>query len=272
MYFQTRNERAFGTYPLKGDQLAQALETALDVGYRAIDTAQMYANEADIGQVLSRCDIARSELFITSKVPTSNFDASAFIPSVEKSLTELKIDRLDVLLVHWPPGDHDVRPSLELLQKAQQQGLCQYTGISNYTSKQMHEAASFCDSLPITNQVEFHPLLNQSQLMQASANTGIPLASYCSVARGKVFDYPLFTELANSYNVTPAQIVLRWILQQGVSINAMSTKRENLKANFDVLSFNLSSSDMARISLLTQTGYRIVDKALVPWAPTWDAA
>jgi len=270
MYFQNRYERAFGTFPLKGEELEKALENALDVGYRAIDTAQLYANEADIGRVLQRTGIPRDELCITSKVPIQKFAPEDFLPSVKQSLDELGVSKLDVLLVHWPQGDDDVRPSLEILQRAQQKGLCEHIGISNYNSTQMRVAAEFCTSPLVTNQVEFHPLLDQSVLQATAAETGIPLASYCSVARGKVFNIPLFAELAKDYAVTPAQIVLRWILQQGVSINAMSTQRKNLQANFDVLSFNLSGADMARITELTKTGCRIVDKALVPWAPTWD--
>lgn len=270
MYFQTGHERAFGTFPLQGADLESALETALDVGYRAIDTAQMYANETDIGKVISRSTIDRSELFITSKVPTSEFSDNAFIASVEKSLKDLQINTLDVLLVHWPQADDDVRPSLDWLQQAQQQGLTKHIGISNYTSNQMRVAKDHCSSALITNQVEFHPLLDQSVLLQASKETGIPLASYCSVARGRVFDYPLFTDIANSHNVTPAQVVLRWIIQQGVSTNAMSTKRTNLAANFDVLSFELTPTEMDKINQLNNTNYRIVNKALVPWAPTWD--
>jgi len=106
--------------------------------------------------------------------------------------------------------------------------------------------------------------------MNASKETGIPLASYCSVARGKVFEYSLFDAIAKNHNVTAAQVVLRWILQQGVSINAMSTKRENLTANFDVLGFELTEDEMSKISALNATNYRIVNNALVPWAPTWD--
>ncbi len=270
MYFQSGNERAFGTYPLKGAELEAALETALDVGYRAIDTAQMYANEPDIGQVLARTTIARDSLCITSKVPTSNFSENAFIPSVEQSLKDLQISALDVLLVHWPPGDEDVRPSLDWLQQAEQLGLSKHIGISNYTSKQMRIAKDHSGIPLVTNQVEFHPLLDQSTLLDTSKETNIPLASYCSVARGKVFEYPVFNELANKHNVTAAQVVLRWAIQHGVSVNAMSTKRENLIANFDVLSFELTPDEMQKINALRSTHYRIVDKALVPWAPTWD--
>lgn len=270
MYFQTGHERAFGTFPLKGEDLEAALETALDVGYRAIDTAQMYANEIDVGKVVTRSAIPRTELFITSKVPTSQFTENAFIPSIEKSLNQLQINALDVLLVHWPQGDEDVRPSLDWLQQAQQLGLTKHIGISNYNSSQMRVAKSHCSSDLVTNQVEFHPLLDQSILLNASKETGIPLASYCSVARGKVFDYPLFSEIAKSHNITAAQVVLRWIIQHGVSINAMSTKRVNLTANFDILNFELTPAEMEKINELSTTNYRIVDKALVPWAPTWD--
>lgn len=270
MYFQTGNERAFGTFPLRGLELEAALESALDVGYRAIDTAQMYANEVDIGKVLNQSHLARSEVCITSKVPTSNFSESAFIPSVEQSLIDLQISALDVLLVHWPPGDEDVRPSLDWLQQAQQNGLTQHIGISNYTPKQMRIAKAHCSSPLVTNQVEFHPLLDQRLLMDTATETGIPLASYCSVARGKVFEYPLFADIAKTHQVTAAQVVLRWILQQGVSINPMSTKRDNQAANLDVLSFELSEHEMARITKLTSNGYRIVDEHLVPWAPTWN--
>ena len=270
MYFQTGHERAFGTFPLKGAELESALESALDVGYRAIDTAQMYANEIDVGKVVARSTIPRRELFITSKVPTSEFTDSKFIPSVEKSLNELQMSSLDVLLVHWPQGDEDVRPSLDWLQQAKQQGLTKHIGISNYTSTQMRIAKEHCSTQLVTNQVEFHPLLDQSVLLNAAQETGIPLASYCSVARGKVFDYPLFGDIAKNHKVTAAQVVLRWILQQGVSINAMSTKRDNLAANFDVLSFELAQPEMQKINELTHTNFRIVDKALVPWAPTWD--
>jgi len=270
VYFKTGHERAFGTFPLRDQQIEDALETALDVGYRAIDTAQLYANEKNIGNVISQSSLSRDELFITSKVPTSEFSEAAFIPSVERSLSELQISSLDVLLLYWPPGDEDVRPSLDWLQQAKQQGLAKHIGISNYNSKQMRIAKEHCSDDLVVNQVEFHPLLNQQSLLKTSKELDIPLASYCSVARGKVFEYELFTDIGKTHNVTAAQVVLRWIIQQGVSINPMSTKRANQTANFDVLSFELTADDMQQIDALTDTGYRIVDSKLVPFAPTWD--
>ncbi len=269
VYFQQQHERAFGTFPLKGETLCNALTLALDVGYRAIVTAQMYQNEADIGPVLSACGIARDDLFITSKVPNDKFTDAEFVVSVEKSLEALQIDKLDVLLLHWPPANGAIEKPLELLLQAQQAGLCSHVGVSNFTAEMLHRTVKFTDTPIVTNQVEFHPLLNQDTLLKAATETGIPLSSYCSVARGEVFKQPLFTELADNYNVTAAQIVLRWILQKGVSINTMSTKAENIRANFALLHFCLSHVDMARIDQLTHTNCRLVDKQ-VPWAPKWD--
>lgn len=269
-YFKGIWQRGFGTFPLKGDVLKEALITALDIGYRAIDTAQMYQNESDIGKVLAHAGLPREELLITSKVPNSNFTQDTFIPSVEQSLTELQIDQLDVLLVHWPPADGEIAHSIDLLREAKQRSLAKHIGVSNFTAAMLRQVADIDEEEFVTNQVEFHPLLDQSVLLQASNETGIPLSSYCSVARGKVFSYSLFDELAEQYDVTAAQVVLRWILQKGVNVNAMSTKRANLEANFDIMTFSLSNVDMNRIDQLGKHALRIVDETLVPWAPDWD--
>jgi 2,5-diketo-D-gluconate reductase B len=122
----------------------------------------------------------------------------------------------------------------------------------------------------VTNQVEFHPLLDQEKLLAGAAEAGIPLSAYSSVARGEVFKYPLFDELGAAYGKTAGQIVLRWILQKGVSVNTMSTKPDNIRANLDIMDYTLSNVDVARIDRLKATNYRIVTRDLVPWAPEWD--
>ncbi len=270
MYHHAGFQRAFGTFPLKGDTLATALIRALDTGYRAIDTAQFYENEKDIGTVLATSRIKREDLLITTKVPVTNFSAEAFIPSVKQSLTDLQLDYIDVLLLHWPPADGNIKPSVEWLLEAKQLGLCKHVGVSNYTSAMLDELITISDEPFVCNQIEFHPLLDQSTMLAASNRTGIPLSSYCSVARGKALSQPLIVQIAQAYNRTPAQIVLKWILQKGVSVNAMSTNADNIKANFDLFDFSLSNVDMAQIDTLGQQGYRIVNKELVPWAPEWD--
>jgi 2,5-diketo-D-gluconate reductase B len=270
IFFQKTYQRGFGTWPLTGEDLYKAIQAAAEVGYRAFDTAQMYGNEADTGAALADTGIARADLCITTKVHPDNYSEDKFLKSVEASLRDLRTDYVDVLLVHWPPIGGEIAPSLRLLQQAWERGLTRNVGVSNYTVQMMRDAKSIVDAPLVTNQVEFHPLLDQEKLLAASAETGIPLASYCSVARGEVFKHPEFAEIGDGYGKTAAQVALRWILQKGVSINTMSTKIENLRANFDIMDFTLSCVDMARIDRLTATNYRIVDINRAKWAPDWD--
>jgi len=270
IYFQKTHQRAFGTFPLKGAEARDAIAAAAEAGYRAFDTAQMYGNEAETGATLKATGIPRDELCITTKVAPDNFAEDRFIASVEASLRDLQVDQVDVLLLHWPPAGGDVAPSLRLLNETWTRGLARNVGVSNYTIAMLKTAVSIVDAPIVTNQVEFHPLLNQDRLLAGASELGIPLSSYSSVARGEVFKHPEFAEIAAGYGKTAGQVVLRWILQKGVSINTMSTNHDNIRANFDIIDFTLSCVDMARIEKLTHTGYRIVTADLVPWAPDWD--
>jgi 2,5-diketo-D-gluconate reductase B len=270
IYFRKSFERSFGTFPLKGEELKTVLREALSIGYRAIDTAQSYGNEADVGQAITESGIPRDELCITTKVRPANFDRDLFMPSVERSLTTLGTGYIDVLLLHWPPLGGDVRPSLELLQQAKDRDLTRNIGVSNYTVKMMKAANEILDGPIATNQVEFHPLIDQSKLLAAALELGIPLSSYCSVARGAIFKHDIFARLAEDYGKDPGQIALRWILQKGVPINTMSTKPAHMRRNFDIMDFTLSSIDMARIDALNSLNLRINTKSNTPFAPDWD--
>lgn len=268
--FRPGYERSFGTYPLKGEDLAKAFSDAYGVGYRAFDTAQMYGNEADLGAAIRKANVATSDLLITTKVHPDNYGQDRFLKSVEASLDALGTSRIDLLLLHWPDASGDNTKVLTLLRDAKRRGLASEIGVSNFTASMMHQAHSFLNGEVAINQVEFHPLLDQSVLLDASFETGIPLASFASVARGEVFKYREFGEIGKSYGKSAAQIVLRWILQKGVAINTMSTKPDNMRSNFNVMDFTLTSGDMRRIDALTRTNYRCVDKSKVPWAPQWD--
>lgn len=268
--FRKTHQRAFGTYPLKGEVLAHAIKAAASVGYRAFDTAQMYGNEADTGAALKATGLDRGDLCITTKVHPDNFSEAKFIDSVEKSLKALQVDKVDVLLLHWPPMGGDIAPSLRLLERAWRRGLTDNIGVSNYTVRMMRDAVRIVDAPLVTNQVEFHPLLDQSVLMRGAEEVGIPLSSYSSVARGEVFKHPVFSEIGKGYGKSAAQVVLRWILQKGVALNTMSTNPANIRANFEIMDFTLSHVDMARIETMGKTGYRIVKQGLVPWTPVWD--
>ena len=268
--FQKTHQRSFGTWPLKGDVLRDAIGAAVGAGYRAFDTAQGYASEDVTGAALIASGIPRDELCITTKVMHPNYSESRFIPSVEASLKALQVSVVDILLLHWPTPGGDIALSLRLLQQAHDRGLARNIGISNHTVAMMRQAAASLHVAPVTNQVEFHPLIDQSKLLAAAQETGIPLSAYCSVARGEVFKYPIFAQIGAGYGKSAAQIVLRWILQKGVCVTTMSTKPENIRANFDVMDFTLSSIDMARIDAMTATGLRLLGKAEIPWGPDWD--
>ena len=265
IYFQKSFQRAFGTYPLRGKELHAALEAAIDIGYRAVDTAQMYGNEAEIGEVLEASGLPRDEICVTTKVLTNNFEEGKFLLSVEESLKKLRLGQVDVLLLHWPPSDGNVVPSLKLLAEAYNRGLARNVGVSNYTIRMMRDAVAATDIPIVTNQVEFHALLDQRKLLAGSIDTGIPLSAYCSASKGKVLDRPEIVEIAASYGKSASQVALRWIIQKGVSINTMSTNPANIKRNFEIMDFTLSAIDMARIDRISMENWRIVASTGNEW-------
>lgn len=270
IYFKRNYHCGFGTWPLTGKECHAALLTAAEVGYRAFDTAQMYQNEEDTGAALKETGIDRDELFITTKVDLANYSSDRFLSSVEGSLRDLQTDFIDVLLLHWPPADFNIKPALELLVSAHERGYARHIGISNFTAQMMRDAKAFVQLPLAVNQVEFHPLLNQSILLAAAQETEIPLSAYCSVARGEVFKYPLLEQIGTDYGKTSAQVTQKWILQKGVSVNTMSTNPVNIRANLELDDFELSAAHMAQIDELNQQNYRIVNKTLVPFAPDFD--
>ena len=262
--------RIFGTYPLTGDEAHEAIGHAAKAGYRAFDTAQMYGNEADVGAALKATGLARGEMMIQTKVHPANYDAATFLASVEQSLKDIGVDQIDVLLLHWPPAGGDVVPPVKLLAEAQDRGLTREIGVSNFNVAMLKTALEAIDRPLATNQVEFHPLLDQSRLLQGASALGVPLSSYCSVARGAIFKVPDFAEIGDAHGKSAAQVGLRWILQKGVAINTMSTKPANIQANFDVMDFVLSNVEMARIDQISTANQRIVTKEVMSLAPDWD--
>lgn len=262
--------RGFGTFPLRGEVLTQAVSDAIEVGYRAFDTAQWYGNEADLGAALMTAGVPRDGILITTKVHPENMAAEHFMHSVEKSLRDLRAEVIDVLLLHWPPNDGPVEPSLELLQEAHRRGYARHIGVSNYTTTMMRAAKAVMNAPLVVNQVEFHPLLNQEKVLAASAETGIPLSSYCSLARGEIFKYRLLSDIGERNGKSAAQVALRWILQKGVALNTMSTRKENIQANFDIVDFQLTPDEMRKIETLASANFRISNITVVPYAPTWD--
>ncbi len=267
---QGNNFRIFGTFPLKGADVREALQSAIDVGYRSIDTAQMYGNEADVGAVVAECGVARDELCIATKVHPDNFAEDRFLPSVEQSIRDLGGDPLDLLLLHWPTVGGDVVPSLRLLQVAYDRGLARNIGISNYNISQMETALSVLEAPVATNQVEFHPLIDQTPLLDAASRLGVQLSAYCSVARGKIFEHAELADIAGAHGKSVAQVAIKWLLQKGICPVTMSTKPEHIRANFDVLDFCLSNVELAQMDDLAKAVHlRITEH--ITWAPAWDS-
>jgi len=259
----------FGTYPLAGTQAEAAIQMALEVGFRHIDSAQMYGNEAAIGTALAASGVPRAELFVTTKVQPINLTAAAFGPSVRRSLDDLRLERVDLLLIHWPPSDDKAIEALvERLNGIADQGLATRIGVSNFPVAYLRRAAASSARKLSANQVEFHPLINQSRLKAAADALAIPLTAYCPLARGAALSHPVVVEIAHRLGEAPSTVVLAWIRQQGVIAVPMTTKKANAMANFRSLAVTLDAKDMALISALTTADRRMISPANM--ARLWD--
>ncbi|OZI45107.1 2,5-didehydrogluconate reductase DkgB [Bordetella genomosp. 5] len=259
-----------GTFRLQGQPVIDSVRNALDVGYRAIDTAQIYGNEADIGEAIGASGIARGELTLTTKIWTDNLAGDKLIDSLKDSLTRLRTDHVDLTLIHWPSpgGAVPLAESLQALAEARQQGLTRAIGISNFTialSRQARELAGG-DAIA-TNQVEISPYLQNRKLAAYARETGLHLTSYMTLAYGKVLADPVLVEIARKHGATPAQVALAWALQLGYAVIPSSTKRENLASNLKAVDLKLDEDDMAAIAALDRGERQANPEGL---APVWD--
>lgn len=253
-----------GTWLLEGDDCRDSVEAALELGYRHIDTAQMYGNEAEIGSVLANADIDREELFLTTKIDNSNHAAAAVQQSTEESVRRLRTDYVDLLLIHWPVEFDRIAETLEAMVRLQEQGLVRSIGVSNFTLSQFRHAASLA---PVaTNQVEYHPFLDQRVLRDAAREADAVLTAYSPLARGDVFDDETLTGIAGAHGKSAAQVTLRWLLDQEVLVVPKATGRRHLADNLAVFDFTLTAEQTASIDGLAR-GERIISP---PFAPQWE--
>ena len=256
----------FGTFQLSGDEAYRSVVTALDVGYRHIDTAQGYANEAEVGRALADSSVDRDEVFVTTKLKPSNATSGAVRSSMVDSLRALGTDRVDLLLLHWP-AEHvaPLAETLEAMTSLREDGLTREIGVSNFPSKMLARAYELAPV--VTDQVEHHPYLGVAKIEQVLRVRGGFLTAYSPLARGAVADDPVLKELAIAHDVTPAQVTLRWMLQRpGVVAIPKSGTPERIRTNFAVFDFELSDDEMARIDAL-ERGERLIDP---DGAPDWD--
>lgn len=258
-----------GTFRLTGQPLRDSLLQGLELGYRHIDTAQIYANEAEVGQLMSESGVPRQDIYLTTKVWTSEFGPGKVIPSLEVSLEKLGTDYLDLALIHWPSPKDEVPMAvyLEQLAEAKARGLTREIGVSNFTVAQLKQAIEILGLGAIAHQqIEVHPLLQNRKVVEFCKAQGIAVTAYMPLAYGKVLSEPLLMEIGKRHGVSAAQVSLAWLLAQDMAVIPSSTKRENQAANLAALDITLSSEKMAAIATL-ERGERCANP---DFAPAWD--
>ncbi|KPA90474.1 aldo/keto reductase, diketogulonate reductase [Pseudomonas asplenii] len=259
-----------GTFRLQSQVVIDSVKTALELDYRVIDTAQIYENEAEVGQAIAASGVARDELFITSKIWVANFAQDKLIPSLRDSLRKLGTDYLDLTLIHWPsPADEvPVAEFMAALLEAKELGLTRQIGISNFTVDLMQQAIAAVGAEQIaTNQIELHPYLQNRKVVEFARSQGIRITSYMTLAYGEVLKDPVIQQIAERHQATPAQVTLAWAMQLGYAVIPSSTRRENLASNLKARELRLSDDDMALIAGL-ERGHRLTSPAGL--APAWD--
>lgn len=269
MHTSTLPALGLGTFRLKDQQVIDSVRNGLDLGYRHIDTAQIYGNEAEVGQAIADSGVARDDLFVTTKIWTENLSRDKLLPSLKESLHKLRLDQVDLTLIHWPsPQDElPVADYLQALAEAKAQGLTRLIGISNFTIAHMEQAIAAVGAEAIaTNQVEIHPFLQNRKVIDFARAKGIHLTAYMPLAYGKVMEDATLLEIAARHGVSAAQVALAWSLQQGFAVIPSSTRRENLAANLQAQRLTLSEAEMQAIAALDR-GERLANPG---FAPQWD--
>lgn len=228
-------------------QCAASVETALETGYRHVDTAQAYDNEAGVGEGLAAADVPREELFLATKVWVSNLAYDDVVRSTKESLDRLGTDYVDLLYVHWPARAYDPEDTLTAFAELRDDGYVQRVGVSNFEPEHLEEARDVLGELPFANQVEMHPLLPRKELREYAAENEIELVAYSPLARGSVFDVPEIREVAEKHDASAAQVSLAWLRGKGVAAIPKATGRDHIRDNWDSLSVELDEEDVETI-------------------------
>lgn len=256
-----------GTYKLRGDEATRAVRDALDLGYRHLDTAQMYGNEAAIGRGLAASGVARGDVFITTKVWRDDLSAPDVHRVAEQSLRHLGTDYVDLLLMHWPNDDIPLEETISALAEVRDAGKARLIGVSN-TPVEMLERALKIEPTLACDQVEYHPFLSQDTLLETVRARGLFLTAYSPIAQGAVMGDATLQAIADAHGATPIQVTLAWLAgQDRVVAVPKATSRAHIEANLAALDLSLSADEIAQIDGLAR-GLRLVDPG---FAPEWDA-
>ncbi len=247
----------FGVFQVPPEETVEAVTAALDLGYRHIDTAEMYRNEKQVGEAVARSGISRDDIFVTSKLNNNNLTYDDARRSFDRSLADLGFERVDLFLIHWPlPTVRDFMEVWRALEKVHQEGRARAIGVSNFQTAHLERLMAEGSTVPVVNQIEAHPYLAQDDLRAFGESHGIATEAWSPIARGRVLDDPTVIEVAERVGRTPAQVVLRWHIQLGSIVFPKSVHRDRMQENFELFDFALSDSDMAEISALDR-GERI---------------
>ena len=253
-----------GTWALR--DVARMVGEAIRIGYRHIDTAQMYGNEAEVGQGV-RASGLRAEVMVTTKIQPSLLAPRDVERSTKESLKRLNLDAIDLLLIHWPNPQVPLADTLGAMSKLKREGVTRAIGVSNFTVAQLAEANKLSPEPVVCNQIECHPFLNQDKVIAACRKHGMAVVAYSPVARGGASGNAVLTRIGKTHGKSAAQVSLRWLTQQGIAVIPRTNKPERLKENFDVFDFALSDAEMREIAGLAHGRGRIVDWS---WSPNWD--
>ena len=258
-----------GTWELRGRACARLVEQAIRLGYRHIDTAQMYENEREVGEGLRASGVKRDQVFVTTKIWPSHFAPHDLERSAKESLVRLCLTEVDLLLLHWPNPQVPLVETLGALARVKQQGLARHIGVSNFTVALIEEAVAACPEALACDQVEFHPYLDQSKILAACRARGLILTAYCPLGRGRLVNDPVIGEIARRLGKTIAQVALRWSIQQGNVVPLpRSSNPQRIAENLGIFDFTLSDVEMEQIRALRRSGGRIADPS--GRAPVWD--
>jgi 2,5-diketo-D-gluconate reductase B len=254
-----------GTWELTGSACRRAVDEALGLGYRHIDTAQVYGNESEVGDALAASDVDRGEVFLTTKVWNRNLARGQVTASTRESLSKLRTDFVDLLLIHWPVAMDRIGEVLEEMRGLQEAGQVRHLGVSNFTVQQVEEALEHAPIL--CDQVEYHPYLGQQPLLETARKHDLVLTAYSPLGRGALLRDPELTEIGRAHGKSAAQVALRWLIdQENVAAIPKATGRDHLSANIDVFDFKLSEDQRTRIDALDRRD-RVIDPS---FAPVWD--
>jgi 2,5-diketo-D-gluconate reductase B len=247
------------------EECSTAVQKALNMGYKHIDTAQIYENEEYVGEGLEKASVDRSDYYLASKVWIEKLDSDQVISSTEESLQKLGVDKVDLMYVHWPSGEYSPEETLNAMQELVEENMADSIGISNFTPDQVDEAMEIAGEDIVANQVEMHPLLQQEELLEKCREHGIKLVAYSPLARGDVLEIPELQEIAEKHGVSEAQVSLAWLMQKdGVVVIPKATSEEHIRDNFKSLDLELDNEDVEKIESIDREE-RMVDPGFAPW-------